>query len=342
MHYDASHRSKIGDEAWTRIKTLGLVPDPATFETWFAYVAGSNPSLNDEINDLTANGELSQESVLKAFDNHLSPDRYLFKVFAAGERLRDEVSLVSDLTGAAYGSARDYGYELQEVSDRLSETADGQTVASLVTALIRSTEEIKQTTSLLQTQLEASEAQVLQLRENIEILHVESMTDPLTSVANRKYFEHTLAQMIERSERSDTPLSMVIADVDNFKTFNDSFGHRVGDAVLRLVASAIKASVRGSDVIARYGGDEFAVILPRTSLLDAVAVAQNLRRAVAEKELVRRSTGETLGRITLSVGVAEHERGDSSDAMVEKAANLYAAKRHGRDCVVGARSAGRS
>jgi diguanylate cyclase (GGDEF)-like protein len=114
----------------------------------------------------------------------------------------------------------------------------------------------------------------------------------------------------------------------------------VGDAVLRLVASAIKASVRGSDVIARYGGDEFAIILPRTCLAEAVAVGQNLRRAVTEKELVRRSTGQTLGRITMSVGIAQHEKGDSSDAVVEKAdANLYVAKRQGRDCVVGAHDA---
>ena len=127
----------------------------------------------------------------------------------------------------------------------------------------------------------------------------------------------------------------MLADIDHFKTFNDTFGHLIGDQVLRLVALALKDNVKGRDIAARYGGEEFAVILPETSLRQATTVGEHIRRAVMGKELMKRSTGENLGRITVSVGVASLHRGESVAALIERADNcLYAAKRNGRNRVI--------
>lgn len=335
MRHEKARTAAIGDEALARIKAAGLTPDPITFEVWFTYVSGYNEALNHEINGLIDAGALSADTVLEVYNRHLSPNRHLQKLFAVGESLRDEAHLVADLIDTAYCSASSYGDNLQLAVQQIDQLEESRSVNAIVSALIASTEEIKRTNAALQTQLRAAETQVRLLQDSVEILRIESMTDPVTGVANRKLFDLSLKQMIDHAARADTLLSLVLADIDRFKEFNDRFGHQVGDDVLRLVAFAIKSSVRGGDLVARYGGDEFVVILPRTSAKDAFAVGENIRRAVMEKELVRRSTREKLGRMTVSVGIAEYKNGWSAEGMIEEAdKHLYVAKHNGRNRVV--------
>jgi diguanylate cyclase len=130
-------------------------------------------------------------------------------------------------------------------------------------------------------------------------------------------------------------LSLLMTDIDHFKAFNDTYGHLTGDQVLRLVAQSVKQNVKGQDIAARYGGEEFAVILPNTVLRSAVTVADHIRRAVMSKELMKRSTGEHLGRITISIGVASLRPGDNMQSLIGRADTcLYAAKRAGRNRVI--------
>ncbi len=336
MTYNQARAVDIADEALAGIKAAGLTPDPTTFEVWFTYLSGYNQVLNREINALIDRRALSQDDVADIYNRHLSPNRHLHRLFAVGESLRDEARAVAGLVDTAFESADGYGLELQTASRQLDTTRDHANISKTIASLIQSTEDIKQTNSLLALQLKNSEAQIRQLQDSIEIMRLESMTDPLTAVANRKLFDHSLGQMVERAEVTGTPLSLIIADIDQFKDFNDRFGHQIGDDVLRLVAFSLKNSVRGGDLVARYGGDEFTILLPRTALRDALAVGENIRTAVMERELVQRSTKKTLGRVTLSVGVAQHEEGQPLDAVVERADRLlFAAKRNGRNCVMG-------
>lgn len=143
--------------------------------------------------------------------------------------------------------------------------------------------------------------------------------------------EKAIAEALETNEA----MSLMLTDIDHFKTFNDNFGHLTGDQVLRLVAMSVKHNVKGEDTTARYGGEEFAVILPNTILRAAVTVAEHIRRAVMAKELVKLSTGEHLGRMTISIGVATLRKGDTGQSLIERADTcLYAAKRHGRNRVI--------
>ena len=140
----------------------------------------------------------------------------------------------------------------------------------------------------------------------------ESLTDPLTQLANRKFFDTTLEKAIAEARAKNEPLSLMMTDIDHFKNFNDSFGHLTGDQVLRLVAMSVKQNVKGQDTAARYGGEEFAIILPNTVLRSAITVADHIRRAVMTKELMKRSTGEHLGRVTISIGVATLHKTDTA------------------------------
>jgi diguanylate cyclase len=166
-------------------------------------------------------------------------------------------------------------------------------------------------------------------------VRTESLTDPLTQLANRKFFDDTLETAIADARAKNEPLSLMMTDIDHFKNFNDSYGHLTGDQVLRLVAAAVKNNVKGQDTAARYGGEEFAIVLPNTVLRSAMTVADHIRRAVMTKELMKRSTGEHLGRVTISIGVATLHKSDNPQMLIERTdACLYAAKRHGRNRVM--------
>jgi len=159
-----------------------------------------------------------------------------------------------------------------------------------------------------------------------------SITDGLTQVHNHRYFQDRLREEFRRAQRYDDPLSLILIDLDHFKSFNDTHGHQVGDIVLRDVAASLQRGVRETDLLARYGGEEFAILLPRTPLAGALTVAERVWR---ELGTLRTGPERTL-RVTASVGVASfpHHAVGSADQLVRSAdESLYRAKHEGRNRV---------
>jgi diguanylate cyclase len=195
--------------------------------------------------------------------------------------------------------------------------------------------QIKALRQALEQRLSASKEEINQLQEHLAVVRTESLTDPLTGLSNRKDFDERLSHAIEEATERSEALSLIMPDIDHFKAFNDTWGHLTGDQVLRLVATSLKQNVKGQDTAARYGGEEFGVILPNTVLRAALTVADHVRRAVMSKELMKRSTGQNLGRVTISLGVATLHKGDTAQTLIARAdACLYAAKRNGRNRVI--------
>lgn len=166
------------------------------------------------------------------------------------------------------------------------------------------------------------------LQEKIDEFAQLSITDPLTGLLNRRYIEERLAEEINRWGRSSEPLSFLMLDVDEFKSYNDRFGHPAGDQALITVGTILKETVRGADVAARYGGEEFAVLLPETSSSEAKVIAERIRSRVEDAEFQHR-------KVTISIGIATYseffQNGEELISAADKA--LYAAKRHGRNNV---------
>jgi diguanylate cyclase len=147
-------------------------------------------------------------------------------------------------------------------------------------------------------------------------------------------FDETMRMRIAESRAQRTELCLLMCDIDHFKRFNDTWGHHTGDQILRFLASAMQAHARPDHLIARYGGEEFGMIMPRTSVKAARETAEALRNAIQAKRLRRRSTNEDLGQVTVSVGIAHLQPGDTPQGLVERAdACLYASKRNGRNQV---------
>ncbi|RUX45387.1 diguanylate cyclase, partial [Mesorhizobium sp. M4A.F.Ca.ET.050.02.1.1] len=175
----------------------------------------------------------------------------------------------------------------------------------------------------------------LRLRET---LRQQSIRDPNTGLFNRRYLEETSSRELRRMERSSQPLAIIMLDVDHFKQFNDTFGHEAGDLVLKQVAATLIEHARDSDVVSRYGGEEFALVMPGASLEEGAQRAEALRQAIKQLHLAHR--GRTLGTVTASFGVAAYPEHGAGWAELTNAADhaQYDAKAEGRDRVVVART----
>jgi diguanylate cyclase len=333
---DFERTMAFADIAFGQMKALRQPASPRNFEIWYAYASGYHPALNQQINaTLKAKGTISEADLVQMYENFLSPTRLTERIDLVGSQVKGEIDQVMAMIDAAVGSASSYTESLAGATEQLVKSKDRDDLRTIVETLVQTTKAMEISNRNLEDRLHASKQEINDLQENLEAVRTESLTDPLTQLANRKFFDSTLEKSIAEAVERNEALSLMLTDIDHFKTFNDSFGHLTGDQVLRLVAMSVKHNVKGKDTAARYGGEEFAVILPNTTLRAAVTVAEHIRRAVMAKELMKRSTGENLGRMTISIGVATLRKADSGQSLIERADMcLYAAKRHGRNRVI--------
>lgn len=159
-----------------------------------------------------------------------------------------------------------------------------------------------------------------------------SITDPLTTLPNRRYLEERLTEELSRSKRYDYPMSFLMIDIDDFKAYNDNNGHQAGDLALQITAHCLKAALRSADVASRYGGEEFCILLPQTSMVEAGVIADRIRQRVATTHFPH-GKSQPLGRVSISVGVSSFSKVINSSEVVIAAADraLYRAKRLGKD-----------
>ena len=322
--------------ALSQIKALRQAATPRNYEIWYAYATGYSPSLNQTLNEtLKRNGTLTEADLEQVYASYLSPTRLTEKIDNVGSRVMDEISQVMSMMDAAVGSANTYSEKFADASSKLGTTKDGAGLRAIVESLVQTASEMKQNNASLEARLTASKQEINELQENLEAVRTESLTDPLTALANRKYYDQALNKAIADANERSEPMTLVMIDIDHFKKFNDTWGHLTGDQVLRLVATSLKQNVKGQDIAARYGGEEFSIVLPNTVLRAAITVSDHIRRAVMSKELMKRSTGQSLGRVTISLGVATLQPGDTAQSIIARAdACLYAAKHNGRNRVI--------
>jgi diguanylate cyclase len=319
-----------------QIRALTQAASPRNFEIWYHYATGYKPALNQLINEtLAKKGALSEAELENIYENYISTHRIGEKIDSVNSRVIEEVRQVIATIDAAAGSANDYSKSLAAATEKLEGANDGEALRAIIEYLVQGAKDMELSNRKLEASLTASKQEIEQLQQNLEAVRNETFTDPLTTLSNRKYFDQALSKAVAESHDTREPLSLLMTDIDHFKNFNDKFGHLTGDQVLRLVALSVKQSVKGRDIAARYGGEEFVVALPNTTLKAASTVAEQIRGAVMSKELMKRSSGERLGRVTISIGVAVLRSDESMLSLIERADNcLYAAKHHGRNRVV--------
>ena len=323
------------DQAMKRMAEESLSPTPHHFAIWYGYYSGEVPDLIRAINlDIAASKPFTPDRMEELYGKFFSFDREQRAVLQAGMRIQDALGQLLEMLRSSGADTDRYGKALQQFGARL-ELPGLEQLRSLVDAIASETKLVAQQNQRLQDQLHLSGAQMEELKRNLDSVRQESITDSLTGLFNRRKFDETLQEAASRSVQTGSPLCLLMTDIDHFKKFNDNYGHTIGDHVLALVARTVKECIRSSDTPVRYGGEEFAVILPNVRIFDAVKVAEQIRTAVASKRVVNRSKNITLGTITLSVGVARYVPGEPLGELIKRAdAGLYTAKRTGRNRVV--------
>ncbi|WP_321340274.1 GGDEF domain-containing protein [Breoghania sp.] len=324
-----------GDTALAYLKKNELAAYPRNYELWYAYSAGFNHALNKALNDILGKkGTISPDEAQSVYTRFLCPNRLGDRIDSVGSKLSGEIGDVIEIVAESLKTANNYADSLDGVAEELTEAHTREEFAHVIADIVNETRRAAAVNRELEGQLKKSREQISSLQESLDAIRFESLTDELTTLANRRHFDETIGRAIVNASETNEPLALLLTDIDHFKKFNDTYGHQTGDHVLRLVGLSVKQNIKGQDVACRYGGEEFAVILPRTSLQQAFSVAEHIRKSVMCKELVKRSTGENLGRITISIGVSAFQPGDNDSMLIGRAdAALYAAKRGGRNMV---------
>ena len=312
-------------------------PVPENFELFYHYAAGENPAVGRIIGDMIAARRPFTVSILQDLrDRCFLRDRTERAVNAIGDGVSASLNEVLEKLDAASKQAFDYGQTLSAASGELGDNRTPEDLRRLVGGLISATKVMEERAKALEGELQNSSQQVTELKSQLDNVRKEALTDPLTGIANRKAFDTNLQAAIEDSQSGGAPLSLFMCDIDRFKLFNDTWGHQTGDQVLRLVATCLSENTKGYDTAARYGGEEFAVIVRHTGIADSVKLADQIRQKVQGKRLIKKSTGDILGSITISIGVAELAEGETAASLIQRAdACLYRAKHAGRNCVIG-------
>ncbi len=304
---------------------------PPSYALWYEHVAGINPDLTKVLDErLTGGHPLTDADVWRMHAQYiLARDADAFERIR--ERLRYLLEETSHATQSAGAHATHFGQALEGHTARLQQQTLGlEMIREVVGELLADTQHMCLVTSELSEQLKRSAQEVQTLTQRLEQAQTEAQLDPLTGLNNRRGLERA----IHETGGIRPGCALLLADIDNFKTLNDTHGHLLGDKVLRAVAQVIRACIKGQDVAARLGGEEFAVLLPETSLQGAAALAEKIRQAISKVSIRRVDRNEYVGNVTLSVGVADTQGGDTLESLVERAdAALYAAKRGGRNRV---------
>ena len=327
--------SEAAQSALQVMKRKRIPANPKNFTIWYAYHTGYSPDLCKTLDILLSSGDFSEARNEEIYETFFGDKIATDEVDKASDEISNIISRMVDAIGEAGQNATEYGEHLKSFTGHIDKVTNNEDLKTLVNGILLETRRMEKRNRDLESQLSSSTQTVQDLSRRLEDVKREAMTDALTGVANRKCFDLRLTQCVQEARDSDLPLCLLMIDIDHFKKFNDTYGHQLGDKVLQLVGHTLTQCVKGRDLPARYGGEEFAVILPQTSLPDATTLADQVRLSVAQRKIVRKSTGQDLGTITMSIGVSAYVPGESLQDLIERADEaLYAAKNAGRNRVM--------
>jgi diguanylate cyclase len=334
--YKPDREQALAKAAVAQMGECDIVPTPENFELFYAFASGDHPAVTQVITAMiAAKTPFTPEILAELRLRCLSGARAARSMDAVGTGMSQLIDTVMVKLEATTRHATAYTDTLSAATGELDSGQSPADMRKLVDDLIAATKAMETRTRSLEGELQKSSEQVTELRGKLDDVRKESLTDPLTNIANRKAFDAAM-ETAKLALSEGEAVALMMCDIDHFKKFNDSWGHQTGDQVLRLVANCLSDNLKGRDTAARYGGEEFGVILRGTNLSDAIHVADQIRLAVQGRKLVKKSTGDVLGTITISIGVAEFTAGDTVESVIRRAdACLYGAKQNGRNMVLG-------
>lgn len=321
--------------AFSMITNHKLIPNPLIYSLLYHFADGLDASLRKSLTDLLESEQgITPELAIELFH------RYIYQVDEeSSETIRQGlVTIVSQILGALVdiaGMTSISNKNIQAHLEKLSDSAQSKEVIDAVSGIISETRLIITETNKLDSHLAKKATELSEVVAELEHARKEAYIDGLTGIKNRRGFDREIDTLIEQADQMHlATFSMILIDLDHFKQINDSYGHILGDKVLRAVAGIMQQQTKGQDYCARYGGDEFVILLPDTTLNNAHNLAENIRRLIDKKVIKQARSSMPMMNISVSMGVAKYRLNESKDDYIARCDRaLYRAKEAGRNQV---------
>jgi len=314
---------------------LGIPVTPINYALWYEYHLGRSDELVEALDRIDSGKE--------PYDGEKAKELFLRYVAMPGVETLEHVEvevcrLVGDIVQIIIDAGLDlnkYTAVLNSCNRRLENADDLREIRKLVRTVLDDTRAMSQSNRAVAQTLKERADEIDRLRSELDQVRREAVRDPLTGLANRRAFDERLAESLDDALLKLKTICLMMIDVDHFKEINDRHGHQIGDRILQFIASVLKKNFKGRDVVARFGGDEFAVIVEDAPLAGVTRIGEAIRQQVEESYLKRTDTGEPLGTVTVSVGFDCVVPGDTQDSVLDRADKaLYQAKQQGRNKVM--------
>jgi diguanylate cyclase len=313
-----------------------ISPNPLNYALWYTYVSDRMPELNIELNKtLTTYGTCPTMLSEQLFREHMIKD----EINGSDDIQASLIGLINDLHQHAEQAAEkteSFSTILEDSLDTLKKQEDGELslpVESVIHALSNHTKSISETAREFQNRMEEAQAEIQALKEELNKSKQDARVDPLTNLFNRRAFDAEISQLVGVNN-SEIISSFILIDIDHFKRFNDTYGHLMGDKVLQYVGKLLKEVCPEPMLPVRFGGEEFAVLMPSTSGQEAADIAEQIRQKIQAIRIKQKKSGEVISSITASFGVSQLKVDESSEQFVERTDKaLYKAKDSGRNQV---------
>ncbi len=302
---------------------------PVSYTIWYEYASGQNAALKKDIDVLMADGSvLDDETTHDLFRKHIAEIDE-----ATAERVTEGFQKVMTNIASSASQAQNEAEKFGNVLEDWTGDAAASRVSGL-DHLLGHTRVMQGSIGALKSQLEESRREIEHLRNEVKKAREESLLDGLTGLFNRKGFDLALATCLEHCNDGIECPSLLIADIDFFKRVNDTYGHLLGDKVIHAIAKILNDNIKGKDIAARFGGEEFVILLPETPLDGAKQLAEKIRATIQKLSIKRADNNKAITNITASFGLTSYRQGEQISEFIARADNaLYKSKSRGRNCV---------
>jgi diguanylate cyclase len=335
-----NNTKELSQRTLEELEKYNIAPTPKCYEVMFEYIKDDNIEVRKAFDKcLEAGGIINEAFLLKLQSTVLSYDTIAIMVDTVTEMLTNHMTGLHQSVSSSdeelniFSAAVDsFSKHIMNKNKKFFLPDDSD---NIVDCIVTATDRVRNKIKDLETELEYSQTEIKKLHTYLDSVCQDNMLDNLTSLATRKRIDQVVLKEIRNSVEINEPLSVAFIEVDNYDAFKKKWGQITSEQILRFVGVSIKENIKGRDTAARYSESLFMVTLPKTNADGSCILADYIRTTIERKRIIKKTTGEFLGRVTVSVGVAQFQEGESVGYLITRAEKaLSIARANGKNCII--------